>query len=168
MCLFIIPILLISIIDLVNNYKKIKKKDKETVFKDYRLISALSFYIIPILFLIYLPTNTLEFYLWMITALALYIGFGKFPLIKYSIELFHFPSNHLYFNKKVVRNIIPSVFCLGITMWIILLAISLSIYPIPFLLIFNIKYIVQRKYFHNFSPENFYENWYRAERFLKK
>jgi hypothetical protein len=168
-CLFIIPILLISIIDIVNNYKIIKNKNKEKKIEDYRFISALSFYIIPLLFLIYLPSNILEFYLWIITAFALYLGFGKFPLIKYSIEVFHLPNKNLYFNRKVIRNIIPSMYSLSMTMWIILFVICLRIYPIPFLLlIFCIKYIIQRKYFHDLSSEEFYENWYRAERFLKK
>lgn len=166
--ILIFPILIILLIDLVRNYKKIKSKRRDKKIKDFKLISAISFYTIPILFLIYLPTTTLELILWIITAFGLYVGFGRerFPLIRYSIDLFHFPCNELYFNKKVVRNIIPSVYCLNITLWIVLLAIALRIYPIPLLLIYYIKYIVQKKYFPDLLSEDFYENWDKSERLL--
>lgn len=166
--LLIYPILIILLIDLINNYKKIKSKGSDKKLKDFKLISAISFYTIPILFLTYLPTTTLELILWIITAFGLYIGFGRerIPLIRYSINLFHFPCNELYFNKKVVRIIIPSVYCLNITLWIVLLAISLRIYPIPLLLIYYIKYIIQRKYFPDLVSEDFYENWDKSERLL--
>jgi hypothetical protein len=54
------------------------------------------------------------------------------------------------------------------TIHMVLLAISLRIYPIPFLLIFYIKYIIQKKYFHDLLSKDFYENWYRAQRFLMR
>jgi len=90
--LLILPILIIMVIDFVNNYKKIKEKKKEDIKRDLKLISAISFYTVPILFIIYFPSTILELIFWTITAFGLYVGFGKdrFPLIKYSIELYQF------------------------------------------------------------------------------
>jgi hypothetical protein len=134
--------------------------------KGLKLISSMVFLLVPSVLLAYYPTNFLELILWLLTIFCLYVRFGKepTPLIRYFKAMYNFQGKQGSATKLEVKISVPSQFAIVITTPVVCIAIALHIYPVPFLLVYFCKYILQKKYFSDFSDDVFYKNWKQGER----
>ncbi|MGQ4876507.1 MAG: hypothetical protein ACP6IY_20780 [Promethearchaeia archaeon] len=157
MVFYFIPLISITVVEVIFYFQKRKKRNE---IKGNKLLPIFTYYLIPMNFILYIPLNFIELILWMITFIGLYIGFYKerFPLIKYSIDLYHIELYRINSSKASLKNAIVSLDCIFISIWIFLILVSFKIYPIPALLLFYLKYYLIRRYF-KFDDDNiFYES----------
>lgn len=170
----IIPLLIVPVIIGIFWYLQTRKdkqnpssgikwdiQTKKQKIKGVKVLSFLAFFAIPLILLYYFPRNTWELFWWGLTVVCLYVRFVTewSPLIRYSRALTRLQAKQEGASKSDVNIAIPSFWSLNITFFLIIIAISLRIYPVPFLLGYFTKYIIQRRYFNNFSDRVFYYRW---------
>lgn len=157
----ILPVLINIIITLILNYAKkswrIKKNDE-----GMKAISSLAFCEVPILLFCYFPSNLSELFWWIITIFGLYIGFWKerAPLIQYAVDLYYIERNRFNSSMEHISRFEPSLGVLILTLLTVILLAFLNIYPVPFFLLFYLKYPIQKIFFSNYNPQKFYKNWF--------
>ena len=155
----IAPLLIIPIIIEILWY--IRTKDKDHPVTGFKIISFFAFFFIFSLLLHYFPRTPWVLFWWTLTITCLYVRLGTewTPLFKYSKTLTRLQSKQEMATKEDVRIAVPSLWALVISFFPVLIAIALQIYPIPFLLGYFGKYLIQRKYFNDFSDRIFYNRW---------
>lgn len=167
------PLLIVPILIGILWYIRTKKREKYSgglildsqnrkhPIKGFKISSFYALFAVPALLLHYFPRSYWELFWWGMTFVCLYVRFGTewAPLIRYSKAVSRLQTKQEMATKEDVRTAIPSLFALGITFFLIPMVISLRIYPVPFLLGYFIKYIIQRKYFDDFSDKIFYYRW---------
>ncbi len=165
--LIILPIIIVILIEILLHIHEKRKGDKSEF--SIKSISFTAFYAIPLFFLVYFPTTIIECIFWIITIVGIYIGFGKehFPLVKYGIHMPQLERTKDITNENNAINILTSIHSLNLCTWIILVIITFNVYPVPFLLIFYIKYYFKKKYFSD-SSVKLYKKWKLFEESIMK
>ena len=125
-----------------------RNRDEE---KGNKMISLFTYYSIPLIFILYIPLNMIELIMWIVPLFGLYIGFWKerFPLIRYSIDLYKVERYRDKATKKSKMNAFTSQYSLIFCLLMFLIMAASKIYPIPFLFLFYLKYYFRRKFFDN-------------------
>jgi len=159
---YLFPLVTISCIEIgwYFHYRKSKKIDN-----GHKLVPVLPYYIVPMFLVLYLPLTMIEWVSWALTVFGLYVGFGKerFPLIKYGTDVYRVEWHKFNSTKKSVKNVWSSQITLLLSLSVFSLMVLLKIYPVPFLLIFYVKYYFLKIYFDNEEDGVFYKRWERFE-----
>ncbi|MHA1751985.1 MAG: hypothetical protein ACTSYZ_06395 [Candidatus Helarchaeota archaeon] len=136
----LLPMVIFTIIEMI--WAKKYKKDE-----NYSIINT-SIGLLPWLFIIGFPVDIFQLVAFIITILVVYVGvYERFPIIKMNIKFRRLYKSGYNSSKELFSYVETSTLALYTAEMVYILASSLKIYPVPFLILIEARYFIKKLVF---------------------